>query len=132
MLTRRDSRMLWLGMMGIGAMAGLLSGMFGIGGGIVLVPALVFFFKFPQHTASGTSLAAMLLPVGALGVWQYFQAGKISTENLRYGAWIALGMFGGAYLGSKIAVGLDVRWLQRLFAALLTIAAIRLVSQSMR
>jgi hypothetical protein len=122
----------WLGMMGIGAMAGLLSGMFGIGGGIVLVPALVFFFKLPLHTAGGTSLAAMLLPVGALGVWQYYQAGKIGPDNLRFGAWIALGMFAGAYFGSKIAVGLDVRWLQRLFAALLVVAALRLVSQSMR
>ncbi|MBU6155227.1 MAG: sulfite exporter TauE/SafE family protein [Bdellovibrionales bacterium] len=124
--------MLWTGMIGIGLMAGVLSGLFGIGGGIVLVPALVFFFKFQLHAASGTSLAAMLLPVGALGVWQYYHSGKIGPENLRAGGWIAVGMFIGAFLGSKIAVSIDVRWMQRLFAALLVFAAFRLLSHSMR
>ena len=124
--------MLWLGMIGIGLLAGVLSGLFGIGGGIVLVPSLIFLFQFSPHSANGTSLSAMLLPVGILGVWQYFSAGKIGPEHLRFGGWIAVGMFFGAYFGSRIAVGLDLRWLQRLFACLLIIAAFRLFIQSTR
>lgn len=124
--------MVGLGSVLIGVLAGTLSGLFGIGGGIVLVPALVFFFKLPLHAASGTSLTAMLLPVGALGVWNYYQSGRIDSQHLRLGSWIALGMFMGAFLGSKIAIGLDVRWLQRLFAGLLVITAFRLFSQTLR
>ena len=119
-------------LIGIGLLAGICSGLFGIGGGIVLVPTLVFFMKFPPHTASGTSLVAMLLPVGALGVWQYYQAGKISSEHLRFGGWIALGMFLGAFLGAKLAVRLPVNWMQRAFSGLMIFAAYRLFIQSLR
>jgi uncharacterized membrane protein YfcA len=120
------------GMIGIGMVAGMLSGLFGIGGGIVLVPALVFLFKFPLHAANGTSLAAMVLPVGALGVWNYYRSGHIGPENLKFGAWIALGMLGGAFAGSKWATDLDVRWLQRLFSALLAVVSVRLFLHSLR
>ena len=116
----------------IGVLAGVCSGLFGIGGGIVLVPTLVFLMKFPPHAASGTSLVAMILPVGILGVWQYYQAGKIGTEHIRFGAWIALGMFLGAFLGAKLAVKLPVQWMQRAFSGLLIFAAYRLFNQSLR
>jgi len=122
--------MTWLLLMAIGVFAGMCSGLFGIGGGIVLVPSLVFFMKFSPHAANGTSLSAMLLPVGALGVWQYYQAGKIGLENLKFGAWIALGMFCGAFFGARIAVALQSQWLQRIFAGLLIFAAGRLLIQS--
>ena len=120
----------WMGI-GIGLLAGVCSGLFGIGGGIVLVPSLIFFLKYPQHTANGTSLVAMLLPVGLLGVWQYYSAGKIGGEQLRLGVWIAIGMFAGAFLGAKLAVALPVQRMQRLFAGLLVVAAYRLWSLSM-
>ncbi len=120
-----------IGFILLGAFAGICSGLFGIGGGIVLVPGLVFLMNFAPTAASGTSLAAMLLPVGALGVWQYYSAGKIGPEHLRFGGWIALGMFLGAWLGARIAVNLPLAWLQRLFALLLVFAAFRLFRQSL-
>ncbi|NDF15177.1 sulfite exporter TauE/SafE family protein [bacterium] len=110
----------------LGTLAGILSGLFGIGGGIVLVPSLVFFLKYEPQAAIGTSLTAMLLPVGALGVWQYYQTGKITFEHLRAGGLIALGLFIGAWLGARIAGSLPVATLQRGFAILLVIAAMRL------
>ena len=120
-----------IALVALGVFAGICSGLFGIGGGIVIVPSLVFLMRFPQSTASGTSLVAMLLPVGVLGVWQYYSAGKISFEHLRFGAWIALGMFFGAYFGGKLAGILPVQWLQRLFSILLVFAAYRLFRQSL-
>jgi hypothetical protein len=119
-----------IALVALGLFAGVCSGLFGIGGGIVIVPSLVYLLNFQQTTASGTSLVAMLLPVGALGVWQYYSAGKISADHIRFGAWIALGMFVGAYFGGKLAVYLPVHWLQRLFSVLLAYAAIRLFRQS--
>jgi uncharacterized membrane protein YfcA len=110
----------------LGTLAGILSGLFGIGGGIVLVPALVFFMKFEPQAAIGTSLTAMLLPVGALGVWQYYQTGKITLDHLKAGGMIAAGLFIGAWLGARLAVSLPITALQRGFAILLVFAAIRL------
>ncbi len=110
----------------LGVCAGILSGLFGIGGGIVLVPSLIFFLKFEPQAAVGTSLMAMLLPVGAMGVWQYFQAGKITPDHLKFGGLIAAGIFVGAWLGARIAVNLPAQALQRGFAILLVVAAIRL------
>jgi len=120
-----------IALLALGLFAGICSGMFGIGGGIVIVPSLVFLMGFEQATASGTSLVAMLLPVGALGVWQYYSAGRIGPDHLRFGAWIALGMFVGAYFGGRLASQLPVQWLQRLFSVLLIFAAVRLFRQSL-
>jgi uncharacterized membrane protein YfcA len=114
----------------MGIFAGTLSGLFGIGGGVVLVPAMVYGLKFSQKTASGVSLSAMLLPVGALGVLHYFRSGLITTEHLKFSLWIALGMFLGAFIGAKLAVHLPVKTLQRGFAVLLVFAAVRLWLQS--
>ena len=72
-----------------GLVAGVLSGIFGIGGGVIIVPTLVFFAKMSQRTAVGTSLGALLLPVGALGVYTYWRGGDV---NVKAAAWIALGM----------------------------------------
>src|SRR4026209_17090 len=80
----------------IGLGAGVLSGLFGIGGGVVIVPALIFIARIQPQTATGTSLAALLLPVGALGAWEYYKTG-----NLNPLAWllIAVGLFIGAGFG---------------------------------
>lgn len=124
--------MITFALLGLGLFAGICSGLFGIGGGIVIVPGLVFLLGFQQATASGTSLVAMLLPVGALGVWQYYVAGKIGVEHVKFGSWIALGMFIGAYFGGKLASQLPVQWMQRLFSGLLVFAAFRLFRQSLQ
>ena len=109
-----------------GIATGICSGFFGIGGGIILVPMLVLLFKFPQHTANGISLVALLAPVGALGAWEYFRAGKIDMMNVKYGFMIAIGIFAGAYIGSRIAVDLEPRTLTRIFSVFLALVSIRL------
>jgi len=109
-----------------GVIAGIASGMFGIGGGLVIIPILVFAFGMDQHAASGTSLVALLLPVGAFAVWNYWQAGKIHAEHLRAGVWLALGLAVGAYGGSKLAIGLDPLTLRRIFSGFMVIAAVRM------
>jgi uncharacterized membrane protein YfcA len=104
----------------IGLLAGVLSGLFGIGGGVVIVPALILFAKLPPISATGTSLAALLLPVGALGAWEYYRKG-----NLQIGAalWVALGLFFGAWVGAKLAQELSPVQLRRAFAVFLVVVA---------
>lgn len=109
-----------------GVLAGICSGLFGIGGGIVLVPFLVYVLGYSQVTASGTSLVALLLPVGLLGVLAYYQSGKIGPENIKAGLIIALGLFAGAYVGARIAIGLPELVLRRAFAVLIVFAAVKL------
>ncbi len=108
----------------LGVVAGILSGLFGIGGAILIVPALVLLVKLPQHTASGTSLAALLLPVGFLGFWQYYKRGQV---NLPYAAIIAVGLFLGALLGAKLAGSLSDTSLRRAFGGFLAVVAARLL-----
>lgn len=104
----------------IGLAAGVLSGLFGIGGGIVIVPALVLLLHYKPQMATGTSLAALLLPVGALGAWQYWKAGDV---QLRGAMLIALGLAIGAYFGARIGVPLPPRVMQRSFAVFLVLVA---------
>jgi hypothetical protein len=106
----------------IGLVAGLLAGMFGIGGGIVIGPALILLAKFAPQTATGTSLGALLLPVGALGAWEYYHRGHV---NITASLWIALGLFLGAWFGARIAMSLSGPQLQKAFAIFLVLMAIR-------
>ncbi len=115
-----------LGMLLTGMAAGLLSGMFGIGGGVIIIPILVLLMGFGQHEANATSLVALLLPVGLLGVLEYYRAGKISTENIWLGLCIALGLFIGALLGAKLATELPGDLLRKLFSLFLGIVAVRM------
>lgn len=106
----------------IGLAAGVLAGMFGIGGGIVIGPALILLAKFQPQMATGTSLGALLLPVGALGAWEYWRRGHLSiTASL----WIALGLFLGAWFGARLAQSLSGPQLQKAFAVFLVLIAIR-------
>jgi uncharacterized membrane protein YfcA len=100
--------------------------MFGIGGGIVIVPALVFFFKMPQQTATGTSLIALLLPVGLLAVWEYYRLQIITMDHVKWGILISVGLFLGALIGAKIATTLPEAPLRKAFAAFLVFAAIKM------
>ncbi|PWW82599.1 MULTISPECIES: sulfite exporter TauE/SafE family protein [Prosthecochloris] len=109
-----------------GLAAGILSGMFGIGGGLIIVPALVLIMGFTQHTANATSLIALLLPVGLLGVLEYYRAGKITTEHILFGLLIAIGLFAGAFLGAKIATSLSNEVLRKIFAVFVGIVAVRM------
>jgi uncharacterized protein len=104
----------------LGLAAGVVSGLFGIGGAILVVPGLVLLAKLPQHTANGTSLGALLLPVGILGFFQYYKRGQVS---LPLAAIIAIGLFLGAFLGAKLAGSMTDMTLRRLFGVLLLMMA---------
>lgn len=108
----------------LGLVAGVISGLFGVGGAIVIVPGLVLLGKVPQHTANGTSLAALLLPVGLLGFLQYYKRGQV---NLPFAALIAVGLFLGALLGAKLAGSMSDVWLKRAFGVLLLFVAGKLL-----
>ncbi len=107
----------------IGLAAGILSGMFGIGGGVLIVPALVMLAHFPTRTALGTSLGALLLPVGLLGAYIYWENGHLNT---RAALLIAVGMSLGVYAGARLAQTLPAPLLQRLFAVFVAALAVRL------
>jgi uncharacterized membrane protein YfcA len=107
----------------IGLAAGLLSGLFGIGGGILIVPALLLVGRMQPATATGTSLGALLLPVGALGAWQYYKNGHV---DVRASLLIALGLLVGAYFGAKFAQGLDPATAKRAFAVFLLVVSVRI------
>jgi len=115
-----------LSMLLVGLSAGVLSGLFGIGGGIIIVPALVLLFGMTQQTASATSLVALLLPVGILGVMEYYREGRISMENVWLGLLLAVGLFLGAYFGARIATHVSGTVLRRAFALFTGIVALRL------
>lgn len=108
----------------IGIGAGILSGLFGIGGGIVIVPALIYLAKFPMKMATGTSLAVFLMPVGILGAMTYYRAGNM---NVRATLWVALGLFMGAWFGARLAQMMTPVQLKRAFAVLLLFMAGRML-----
>ncbi len=108
----------------IGLVAGIFSGMIGIGGAIIIIPALIFILHMDQHTAQGTSLAIMLPPIGLLAAYNYFRAGAL---NLQYALIIAAAFFVGGYLGSKFAVSIPVDALRRIFAIVLILLAVKLL-----
>lgn len=100
----------------IGLIAGISSGLFGIGGGVLIVPALVFLLKFPIHRAIGTSLAILLPPIGAAAVFAYYRAGNV---DLKAAAIIAVTVFAGAWLGAQLAGRLDAQVMRTLFGLFL-------------
>lgn len=109
----------------IGLTAGVLSGLFGVGGGILIVPALVLLVHLDQHTANGTSLAALLLPVGLLGVLEYHRRGQVVIP---YAALIAIGLLLGALVGAKFAGEVSSVALRRAFGGLLLLTSLKLLA----
>src|SRR6476620_584140 len=107
----------------IGFVSGILSGLFGIGGGVLIVPALIFVARLVPITATGTSLAALLLPVGALGAWEYYKKGHL---NVPAALFIAIGLFVGAWIGARLAQHLSPVQLKRAFAVFLVLVAGRM------
>lgn len=111
----------------IGLVAGIMSGVVGVGGGIIMVPAMVFFLGMTQHSAQGTSLAVMLPPIGILACYNYYKAGSL---DWKYALVIAAAFVIGGYFGSKLAMMLDARVLKKIFAVLLMVVAIKLFMTS--
>lgn len=110
----------------LGLAAGVLSGLFGIGGGVVIVPLLCTLFHFEQRKAAGTSLAALLLPVGLPGVLLYNQAGELSFISA---APVAIGLLVGALGGARLAIGLQPLIVKRLYGIFLLIVGIIFILQ---
>jgi uncharacterized membrane protein YfcA len=108
-------------MVALGIVAGVFSGLFGIGGGLIIVPALVLIFGFGTKTAIGTSLFVILLPTGLLGVLEYWRTGEIKVSA---GLCIALGVFCGAYFGAVLAGAVSDVAMKRLYGVFLLIVAI--------
>ncbi len=113
-----------IGLIIIGFIAGLVSGLVGVGGGIVIIPLLVMFLGFAQHQAQGTAVFAMLPPIGILAAINYYKAGFVKWE---YAIVIALTFVIGGYFGSKLAVSLPDQIIKRCFGLVMLIAAIKLL-----
>jgi len=108
----------------IGLAAGILSGLVGVGGGIIVVPALVFFLSFSQQQAQGTSLGLLLLPVGILAVLNYYKQGHIDFRVIGI---MAVAFVVGGWLGSKWALSLPEVTVKRIFAIVLLYSAIKMM-----
>lgn len=107
----------------LGLAAGILSGLIGIGGGIVIVPALVFLFGMSQHQAQGTTLAMLIPPIGILAALTYYKAGFV---DIKVAALIALGFFAGSYLGARFSVNLSDATLEKVFGVALVLVGLKM------
>lgn len=108
----------------LGLTAGVLSGLVGIGGGIIIVPALVLFFGLSQHQAQGTTLALMVPPIGILAAWTYYKHGDV---DLRIAALVAAGFFLGGLIGARFATGLSNVVLEKIFGVSLLLVAVKMI-----
>ena len=108
----------------LGLAAGALSGLMGIGGGLILIPALIYFFKFSQLQAQGTTIALLLPPIGLLAAMVYYKGGYVDMKAAMF---ICLGFFIGGYFGAKAAVGLSNLFLQRLFGAVMFLVSLKMI-----
>jgi uncharacterized membrane protein YfcA len=108
----------------LGVVAGIFSGLIGIGGGIIIVPALVLLFGLSQHTAQGTTLALMVPPIGLLAALAYYKQGFV---DLKVAAFVCLGFFIGGLFGAKFAVGIPEMILKKIFGIVLLVVSIRMI-----
>ena len=114
-----------ISLIAIGLLGGMLSGMFGIGGGVIMVPLMVFLLSFTQHQAQGTSLAVLSFPVAFVAAYNYYNSGD-NVVDWKFAAIIALSFIVGGYLGSKLAITINQTLLKKLFSIILLIAAIKM------
>jgi uncharacterized membrane protein YfcA len=108
----------------LGLLTGVFGGMFGLGGGVIIIPALVFLFGLSQHQAQGTTLALMVPPIGLLAAWAYYKAGFV---DIKIAAFVCLGFFFGCLIGAKIVVGLPDPLLRRIFGIALLMISIKMI-----
>ena len=108
----------------LGLIAGALSGLIGIGGGIIIIPALIFLKGFSQHLAQGTTLALMVPPVGILAAWTYYKNGHV---DLKIASFICLGFFLGGLLGAKFANIIPGIALEKIFGIALLVIALKMI-----
>ncbi len=108
----------------LGLIAGILSGLLGIGGGIIIVPALVFLLGFPQHTAQGTTLAMMVPPIGLLAAWMYYSKGY---ADIKVAALMCIGFFVGGFLGAKFATAISDTALTRIFGVAMLLVSVKMI-----
>jgi len=111
-------------LLGIGIITGIMAGMLGIGGAIIMIPALVFFMGFSQQEAQGTSLAVMLPPIGILAAYNYYKAGHV---NIKFAIILAVTFLIGSYFGSKYALTLPQATLKKVFGILLLLVAAKML-----
>jgi uncharacterized membrane protein YfcA len=108
----------------LGLVAGILSGLIGIGGGIIIIPAMVFLFGMSQHQAQGTTLALMVPPIGLLAAWIYYKQGFV---DLKMAAFVCLGFFIGGLLGAESAVTIPEPILKKMFGAVLLGVSLKMI-----
>jgi len=108
----------------IGLLGGFVSGTFGIGGGIIIVPALIFLAGMTQHEAQGTSLAMMLAPIGAFAVLNYYKAGYV---NIKFALILMIAFLLGSYFGSKLAIHIEGKLLRQSFGVLTVLMGLKFI-----
>jgi uncharacterized membrane protein YfcA len=108
----------------LGLAAGILSGLLGIGGGIIIVPVLVLLFGLSQHQAQGTTLALMVPPIGLLAAWAYYKQGFV---DLKIAAFICLGFFIGGLLGAEFAIGIPEPILKKVFGVVMLGVSLKMI-----
>lgn len=108
----------------LGFVTGTFSGIFGLGGGIIVIPVLVFLFGLTQHQAQGTTLAMMVPPIGLLAAWTYYKQGLV---DLKIAALLCIGFFIGGLLGAKFAVGLSDPLMRKIFGVVMLLISIKMI-----
>ncbi|MCX7862770.1 MAG: TSUP family transporter [Bacteroidales bacterium] len=114
----------WIILLLVGLAAGILGGMMGVGGGVIVIPALMFFMGLSQKEANATSVAFMLAPTGLLAFINYYKAGLV---NIKYAIILAIAFFIGAYFGSAWAIKMPIDTLKKLFGFLLIFVGVKLI-----
>lgn len=108
----------------IGIFTGVMAGMLGIGGAVIMVPALVYLLGLSQQSAQGTSLAVMLPPIGVIAAWNYYKAGHV---NIKFALILAVCFIAGSYFGSRLSLNLPESVLKKIFAVLLLAIATKML-----
>ncbi len=115
---------MWFFYIILGLVAGIFAGFFGIGGGIILIPALVYLFGFSQHLAQGTTLAILVPPIGLLAALEYYRKGNVKLD---LAILICAGFFIGGFIGAKYAAKIDDNLLRKLFGFFLLLVSVKMI-----
>ena len=114
-------------LLAIGLAAGMLSGIAGIGGGMIIVPALVYLLSYTQHQAQGVSLTMFLLPIGFLGVYNYYKEGHVTADTIKIALIMCTTFVVGSFFGSKIAILLNQEVLRKVFAGIILVISLKML-----